>query len=1261
MRKLSAKILLVIIIPILIASSGVYYFVAGTIRHMTQQQTEYILEKTVNEYSYFINDRVQRTILTTRKAARFLEHKQNLNPRSIQDFLEGVLFTHRLVYSTGVVLLPNAVLGNKKVIRINVRNDSAYLKKIAFMNTLKPSLGYPDYLLAYWKKLKKTGKGIWTKIYREPWGKHYKIISYQEPVFLKGKFSGIAYVDLRISDLKKAIGLLTKNEKLSVLRINVYTADSTIIFDSHKKLEGKKVTTLLENRKQYDSIFISRFISKVFQNKGEAKVISADAFERNVYFSFVPLKSLGWHLAVAVTQGGFFDMGRKLITLISLTIAALLLIIAVIIFYSTSRLITRPLKNLSLTTNDIAKGNLQCDIEIRRKDEIGQLADNFRTMAESLAQWKKEIEKSNRLMEALLSNAPIGIIYLEENGVVSFQNQQVMKISGIPETFKGKHFSELTLSPSVKEAIQDAIDNSKESRFEFLSNFDKKTYLRAHIKPFRVGDNERNKILVMVEDITEVKRNNELQIAREAAEKANEAKSLFLANMSHEIRTPMNAIIGITYILENTELTSKQRSYLKKLKSSANVLLQLINDILDLSKIESGKMKLEKTKFHLDEILSELMDMFAIKAEGKGLNFLFHIDPETPSELEGDPLRLKQIFINLINNAIKFTDKGRIIVRIKPLQTKNSKVQLEFSVSDTGIGMSDKDMTKLFKNFSQVDEGTARKYGGTGLGLSITKQLVELMEGEISVESKPGKGSVFRFTPWFATNKKTIKERFAITGDIRGLQVLICDDHPVERKILNEMLGNLKFKTSVTDNGKEAIDILESAIKPISLLILDWNMPGMNGYETAEAIRKSKKIKVQPKIILSTAYTSSSIHENNPGKEYIDLLLFKPHTYSTLFDGIMNVFGKELPKTHHSETKILWNAKKLALYAGAKILLVEDNELNQEIEQELLENMGFEIEIADNGKIALDKIKNGNPDDYALIFMDLQMPEMDGYTATCAIRKLQTTKELPIVAMTADVMPEVRKQCIDAGMWDVIHKPVDLTEIAETIIRWGRKPKNIAAPVKEKREDAGKEKPEEIPVDKIKGLNAEEGLRRVNNNRELYLRILKKFISNTASFKEEMNALLAKQKAEKIKRELHSLKGVTGNIAATVLFEKFAETEAAFTTGIPEDAAFKIEGLAALVEAFRSSVMEVIGETEHGTGQPAEEIDFQTLMPLLEKMKQYFEEDDAEGVEIFNQILPKINSFPETAALKKAVEQYDFEPASEAAATLLSTIKNKIS
>ena len=1256
MRKLSVKILLIIIIPILASSLGVYYIVSSTIRNMTERQTEYILQQTVNDYSSYLDKELTNSQYTAKKIAGFVEKKPNLSSQALHDFLEGALFSHRLFYQAGVILLPQTLDNNPKPINIYAEKDTLFSNKIVLKYDTTPGFDYEHAPPQYWKTARKTGKGTWSKIYREPWGHHYEIITYAEPLYLKGRFSGIAFIDLRIKDVRKSIRQLVQNQNLKKARINVYTSDSTIIFDSNNEWEGRNITTILKNRSRNDSTFLFRFIKKVFVNNGKAKTLTAEIKGNRTYFVFVPLKNMRWHLAVALKEGGFYDMGRKLISLISLTIAALLLVIVAIILYSTSHLITKPLKNLSLTTHDIAGGNLECDIRIERKDEIGLLADNFRTMAASLARWKKEIEKGTRLMEALLSNAPIGIIYLDEDGVVSFQNQQVMKISGMPESFKGKHFSKLNLSPEIKEAIQEAIDHSKESRFEFLSNFDKKTYLRTHIKPFRAGDNKRNKILVMVEDITETKRNNELQIAREAAEKANEAKSLFLANMSHEIRTPMNAIIGITYLLENTELDAKQRNYLRKLKSSANILLQLINDILDLSKIESGQMKLEKTKFQLDTILSDLMDMFAIKAEAKGLRFLFNIDPKTPSELEGDPLRLKQILINLINNAIKFTDQGEIIVGVKPEKFKKNRVQLAFSVSDTGIGMTQKDMGKLFKNFSQVDEGTARKYGGTGLGLAISKQLVELMDGQISVESKPGKGSVFCFTVWFKAAKQTIEERFSPDGEMRGMQVLVCDDHAVERKILNEMLTNLKFKTLTATNGREAIEILENTESPVPLLILDWNMPGLDGYETAEAIRKSSKIKTQPRIILSTAYTSSTIHENNPGKKYIDMLLFKPHTYSTLFDAIMDVFGKVVPKVHEAGVKAYWDQASRKAYSGARLLLVEDNEMNQEIEKELLESMGLEVEIAGNGLQAVETLKSNNPDDYSLVFMDLQMPVMDGYTATREIRKLPHTEGLPIVAMTADVMPEIRKNCLKAGMWHVIHKPVDLQEIADVIVKYARKP---AKPKQGQQMPAAKTDAEvQISLEKIEGLNVSEGLKRVNNNRSLYLRILRKMILNTTRFAETVTQLFEEQKFDLIRKELHSLKGVSGNIGATVLYEKIKQTEVLFKEEIPKNAKEQLLALVQEVEIFRKSVLQVIGDAPGSVEKP-EDTDLKFLLPALREMKKYFENDDAEGIEIFNRIYQQINHLPEISGLKTAVDTYDFDKAAEITEIIIQKIQSK--
>ena len=819
MKKLSSKILLIIIIPIVIASAGVIYLVQNTITQFTESQTSYILKETVDEYTQIIDARINSTAAVAKRTSHILEKTRTRDPNEIISFLEGDLITNNLIYSSGVYFFSNTFKKGKKLVNFSVKRDSVdqFGRILLHDNNAPPDFDVNNNPPDFWRIPKETGKGYWTQPFYEKGGSHHRIIRHTEPIYEDSTFIGIAYIDIAIKDFNRRIRLITKRELLPELHINIYDKDSIVVFDDKGIIEGKHISVLFQNNAA-DTALVSEFIKKVFQNRGTAQLMIPALSKKSLILSFAPIKSLGWHFVVGLSGGGYYKLGQKLTSFIFITILALLIVIIIIILYATTNLITKPLSKLSVTTKDIAEGNLECNIELNRKDEIGLLADNFRTMTESLVSWKREIERNNRVMEALLSNAPVGIIYLDENGIISYHNDQALDISGLKKSVVGLHYSQVDLSDNFVENIKNAFASGEPFEYETRSTFKPSNYLRIKVKPFHVGNNKERQLLVITEDITELKRNNELKVAHEAAEKANEAKSLFLANMSHEIRTPMNAIIGITYILENTNLDTKQRNYLHKLKSSANVLLQLINDILDLSKIESGEMKLEKTKFHLDTILSDLMDLFAIKAEDKGLNFLFNVDPETPSELEGDPLRLKQILINLINNSIKFTEKGETIVGIKPLKSKKNKVLLEFSVSDTGIGMSKKDMTKLFKKFSQVDEGTARKYGGTGLGLSISKQLVELMDGEITVESKLGKGSTFRFTSWFATNKITIKERFTVKEDIRGIQVLICDDHPVERKILNEMLTNLGFKTILATNGQEAIDILESEKTPILLL-----------------------------------------------------------------------------------------------------------------------------------------------------------------------------------------------------------------------------------------------------------------------------------------------------------------------------------------------------------------------------------------------------------------------------------------------------------
>ena len=1140
MKKLSTKIILITIIPILIASAGVVYLVQSTTNKLTKSQTSYILAETVNEYTKIIDVRINNAAAVAKRTAHFLKQTPTLNSNEIFSFLEGGLIANKTIYRSGIYFLPNTFEKGKNPVSFLVTRDSANRLIHEYFNNNKSASesGYKINFLNLLLLPKKTGKGYWTEPYRERKGSHQWIITHTEPVYLHGKFIGITFVDITIRDFNKQIRNITNKELLPNLHIHIYDKDSTIVFDDEGLLEGKHISVLFQ-KNGADTAAVSKFIQSVFQNKESARTFILENKKNYTILSFAPIKSLGWHLAVGLSEGGFLNMGKRLISFIFITISALLIVIIIIIYYSTTKLITQPLAKLSITTKDIAEGDLACNIEIKRKDEIGLLADNFRTMTESLITWKKEIEKSNQLMETLLSNTPVGIIYVDENGIISYQNEQALQISGTDKSFKNLHYSEIKLTDNFAMMLKKATTSSMSIEYETFSAYDPSKYLRIKANPFQVGDNKNSRLLVTVEDITEFKKNSALQVAREAAEKANEAKSLFLANMSHEIRTPMNAIVGITYILENTNLDAKQRNYLQKLKSSAKVLLQLINDILDLSKIESGEMKLEKTKFHLNTILSDLMDMFAIKAETKGLNFLFNIDPETPSELEGDPLRLKQILINLINNSIKFTHEGEIIVGIKPLKSSKNRVQIEFAVSDTGIGMTKKDMTKLFKKFSQVDEGTARKYGGTGLGLAISRQLVELMNGNIELESVSGKGSSFTFTAEFRPAHHAPTQQFLMPGVLAGRPVLVVDDNAMSRKILRTMLEQFSFHVETAESGNQALALVEHMAKekesPFFAILMDYRMPGMDGIETARRIKVLDGLSAITAILMVSACGNDEVvkEAENAG---LDAFLEKPVDRSLLFNTLLEISGHKKVTESHSRVPSLVEAERLKKICGARVLLVEDNSINQQVATEFLEIAGMKVDLAINGREAVEKTHANN---YDLILMDIQMPEMDGLEATRRIRADNSQQQIPVVAMTAHAMASDREKSLSAGMNDHLTKPIDPDQLTAVLVKWIRA-EGIIAPqsttVTQRRTPA-----ELVDLPTTIRLDTKKGLRCVGGSQAMYVQLLGEFTDQNKDAPSRLNDDLAAGRKDDATLLVHSIRGSAGTLGATTL-QKLTES-----------------------------------------------------------------------------------------------------------------------
>lgn len=741
-----------------------------------------------------------------------------------------------------------------------------------------------------------------------------------------------------------------------------------------------------------------------------------------------------------------------------------------------------------------------------------------------------ELQMNSARTRTIIDNASDGIIAVNGDGIIQEFSPAAEDIFG--------YFSDEVLYTSVDKLM----DHPFHQYYLDLKQKGDVTNLLFELTGYRkngdqvdievaIGEAQwENDVLftAIVRDATERKEaERELMLAKQKAEEATKAKSDFLANMSHEIRTPMNAIIGMSYLAMQTDLNRKQSDYVGKIQSSAESLLGIINDILDFSKIEAGKLDLEQTNFNLEDSVDGLVQIISQKVQQKGIELLVDVDSELPLDLVGDPLRLGQILLNLTNNAIKFTDSGEIVVKAEQVSRDSDEVQLKFSVSDTGIGMTEEQVGRLFRSFSQADASTTRKYGGTGLGLTISKTLTELMGGEIWVESVSGEGSTFIFTATFGISELAASQvEVELNSSIEQLPVLIVDDSVAAREILFNICGSLGFEADVASTGAEALEKLREAEQqgsPFKLVLADWKMPIMDGIELGSQVEQDKSIIHKPYYVIVTAYDRDELLEKAQHIT-IDASITKPVNASTLLDTVMRVFGKRGGVNTVKDSNKLDFSTTQGI-AGANILLVEDNEINQQIAIELLTMAGLNVATANNGQEAVDMVQQTSFD---AVLMDIQMPVMDGYQATKVIRGLGEFEQLPIIAMTANAMSGDRERCIDAGMNDHLAKPINPQEVYKTLSQWVEPTGNeltLTQPQLDQEETF-----------EVNGFDTVSAIARMGGNVKAYKKTLARVVESERDVTGRTRRAIEQQDLTTAIIAIHSLKGIAGNIGADHLF-----------------------------------------------------------------------------------------------------------------------------
>ena len=760
---------------------------------------------------------------------------------------------------------------------------------------------------------------------------------------------------------------------------------------------------------------------------------------------------------------------------------------------------------------------------------------------------RKQAEQTMRKLSHAVRFSSVMTIIADRNGCIEYVNRKFIEVTGFAEEdVCGQQMVQFYRKDSTNNAYEElweTVTAGQEWQGELQARHknNQDYWARMLVAPVLEDNGDLSSVVVMQEDITVQKQyERSLHEAIEAAKAANAAKSEFLANMSHEIRTPLNAVIGLAQLCIQTRLNPQQRDYLDKIASSAQSLLSIINDILDFSKIEANKLELEEINFSLDSVFKNVSTMLSIRALEKNIELLFDVPPSLPEQLVGDPLRLGQILTNLANNAVKFTERGEVVIAVEEVERATDIIRLRFVVRDTGIGIPAEQLSQLFRSFTQVDSSTTRKYGGTGLGLAICKRLVETMGGEIVVQSTVHQGTSFSFELSLRTaSSRPVSHQ--MIANCRNLRALIVDDNRTSCQILEQQLRALELQTEAVHSGEEAL--LRVGRGAFDLVLIDWRLGGgMDGIRTAKLIGSELELEKLPKILLITAYGRDDLWPRAQ-QAGVGGMLIKPIQKLALYTALNNLLqpDAELGGTDFFQSNKIAEPE-LSKIRGSKILLVEDNELNQQLATELLRQRNFVVDVAPNGQEALNVLRRQS---YDLVLMDVQMPVMDGYEATHFLRRLPQFKDLPIIAMTANALHTDRKQALEVGMNDHIPKPIKLQLLLSKLLQWiPPKKSETTVPTNQSLELPPKELPANVP-----GLAIATALNRLNQNTSLYLRLLDVFQRNQFNTVEKMQELLAEPNLVEAARLAHTLKGIAGSLGAKGLETASRTAEAQLREG----------------------------------------------------------------------------------------------------------------